>query len=1071
MSVARIFFVLPITAGLALTSLFSCGKDSPTKPEPPEPPPPVSPVATRIEITPSSARLNAIGQTVQLTATVYDQNNNPMTGAALTWSSSDASVATVSTQGLVTAVGNGTSHITATSGSASSGIDVRVMQEAGSIVIEPMAVMLMSIGETVQLTATVLDGNGQPVVGAALTWQSGDESVAAVSAQGLVTAVGNGVARITATSGIASSGIDVRVMQEAGSIVIEPMAVMLMSIGETIQLTATVLDGNGQPVEGAAVTWSSGDASVASVDAGGLVTALSNGVARITATSGSASSGIDVRVMQEAGSIVIEPMAVMLMSIGETIQLTATVLDGNGQPVEGAAVTWSSGDASVASVDAGGLVTALSNGVARITATSGSASSGIDVRVMQTADSIVIGPEEVMLMSIGETVQLTATVLDGNGQPVADVTVTWESGDASVATVSAQGLVTAVRNGVARITATSGSASAGIDVRVMQEAGSIVIGPEEVMLMSIGETVQLTATVLDGNGQPVADVTVTWESGDASVATVSAQGLVTAVRNGVARITATSGSASAGIDVRVMQEAGSIVIGPEEVMLMSIGETVQLTATVLDGNGQPVADVTVTWESGDASVATVSAQGLVTAVRNGVARITATSGSASAGIDVRVMQEAGSIVIEPMAVMLMSIGETVQLTATVLDGNGQPVVGAALTWQSGDASVASIDAGGLVTALSNGVARIMATSGSASESVEITVQARTPSPDRDVLIALYNALDGENWTNNTNWLSDKPLGNWYGVSVDSVGRVVNLELFENNLKGTIPPAVGRLVKLQTLFLYGNSLEGIIPPEIGLLRNLRRLILSGNQLTGNIPAELGNLVNLLSLKLAANNLSGTIPVELGNLINVYYLSLLGNELTGSIPAEFGNLSSLSVLKLEINRLSGRIPAELGSLTGLNWLILRDNQLTGSIPAELGKLPYLNRLDLSSNKLSGRIPSELGNLTKMRTLFLYSNQLTGSIPPELGQMTNLVQLDLSANKLEGSIPPVYGDLINLKALLLSDNSRLTGAVPVSLIDIDLDTIELSGTLLCLPKDSEFQDWYNSITNRSRIAECRT
>ena len=649
--------------------------------------------------------------------------------------------------------------------------------------------------------------------------------------------------------------------------------------------------------------------------------------------------------------------------------------------------------------------------------------------------------------------------------------LTWSSNDASVAIVSAQGLVTAVGNGVARITATSGSASAGIDVRVMQEAGSIVIEPMAVTLMSLGANVQLTATVLDANGQPVEGAALTWSSNDASVATVSAQGLVTAVRNGVARITATSGIASSGIDVRVMQEAGSIVIEPMAVMLMSIGETVQLTATVLDGNGQPVVGAALTWQSGDASVATVNAQGLVTAVGNGVARITATSGIVSSGIDVRVMQEAGSIVIEPMAVMLMSIGETIQLTAAVLDGNGQPVEGAAVTWSSGDASVASVDAGGLVTALSNGVARITATSGSVSKSVEITVQARTPSPDRDVLIALYNALDGENWTNNTNWLSDKPLGKWYGVSVDSVGRVVNLELFDNNLNGTIPPAVGRLVKLQTLFLYGNSLEGIIPPEIGLLRNLRRLILSGNRLTGNIPAELGNLINLLSLKLATNNLSGAIPVELGNLINVYYLSLLGNELTGGIPAEFGNLSSLSVLKLEINRLSGRIPAELGSLTGLNWLILRGNQLSGSIPAELGKLPYLNRLDLSRNRLSGGIPSELGNLTKMRALFLYSNQLTGSIPPELGKMTNLVQLDLSANRLEGSIPHVYGDLINLKELLLSDNTRLTGSVPVSLINIDLDTFELSGTLLCLPKDSEFQDWYNSITNRSRIAECRT
>ena len=126
--------VLPAFVFLALVFLTTCGKDNPTKPEPPTP---VAPVATRIVITPSSAMLNAIGQTIQLTAMVFDQNSAQMSGAAVIWISSDLSIATVSAEGLVMAVRNGTARITATSGSATVGIDVTVMQSAGSIVIAP----------------------------------------------------------------------------------------------------------------------------------------------------------------------------------------------------------------------------------------------------------------------------------------------------------------------------------------------------------------------------------------------------------------------------------------------------------------------------------------------------------------------------------------------------------------------------------------------------------------------------------------------------------------------------------------------------------------------------------------------------------------------------------------------------------------------------------------------------------------------------------------------------------------------------------------------------------------------
>ena len=96
---------------------------------------------------------------------------------------------------------------------------------------------------------------------------------------------------------------------------------------------------------------------------------------------------------------------------------------------------------------------------------------------------------------------------------------------------------------------------------------------------------------------------------------MSGQGLVTAVKNGTATITVRSGNASASIPVTVMQSVGSIVVEPTSATLMALGETVQLTATVLDQNRQPVADAVVSWSSSDEAVATVSGQGLVTSVQ------------------------------------------------------------------------------------------------------------------------------------------------------------------------------------------------------------------------------------------------------------------------------------------------------------------------------------------------------------------------------------------------------------------------------------------------------------------------
>ena len=159
------------------------------------------------------------------------------------------------------------------------------------------------------------------------------------------------------------------------------------------------------------------------------------------------------------------------------------------------------------------------------------------------------------------------------------------------------------------------------------------------------------------------------------------------------------------------------------------------------------------------------------------------------------------------------------------------------------------------------------------------------SPDRPPLVALYNATDGVNWVNNRNWLSDAPLGAWYGVYTNSQGQVTGLDLAKNRLDGDLPSELGGLSNLIGLILNDNRLSGKIPPELGDLIHLEVLSLGWNELTGELPPELGNLTNLRSMGLNGNRLRGEIPPELGKLTElVGPLWLLFSQFTGCIAAE-------------------------------------------------------------------------------------------------------------------------------------------------------------------------------------------
>lgn len=301
------------------------------------------------------------------------------------------------------------------------------------------------------------------------------------------------------------------------------------------------------------------------------------------------------------------------------------------------------------------------------------------------------------------------------------------------------------------------------------------------------------------------------------------------------------------------------------------------------------------------------------------------------------------------------------------------------------------------------------------------------STDRDALVALYQATDGDSWVNNENWLSNAPVGAWYGITTDISGRVTELELSENGLSGSIPSELGNLTNLEWMSLWDNRLSGPIPSELGNLTNLTVLMLGENKLSGLIPSELSNLTNLEVMGLWSNGLSGPIPPELGNLTNLEGLSLGGNEL------------------------SGEIPPELGSLTELEELYLAENQLSGEIPPELGNLIYLEWLDLSENRLSGPIPPELGNLSRLTRLHLYDNRLSGPIPAELGNLISLKELSLWGNWLVTSIPSTLGNLSKLELLFLSGNSLIAGCMPEVWRSIEVNDLEDIGLPFCTDRDT--------------------
>ena len=422
----------------------------------------------------------------------------------------------------------------------------------------------------------------------------------------------------------------------------------------------------------------------------------------------------------------------------EGVTITTDIAGAFHDP-DGDALTYTSqsSNAGVATATMSGTelsVTGVAPGAAAITLTAtdpGGLSASLTFAVEVTAATptqLTVTPGTATLTAVGRTVQLSAEVLDQLGRPMSEASVVWSSGEPEVATVDANGLVTAAGNGEATITATSGNASGTALITVRQGAHSVAVSPTFDTLTALGDTTRLVAVVRDEEGHVVPDPEVMWSTRHTQVVTVDDDGLVTAVGNGRATISVAAGAAVATALVYVDQMANSVDVSPAADTLTALGDTVRLAAEARDANGHAVADAEFAWSSADGGVVTVDADGLVTAVGNGRADVRATSDGASGSASLVVAQRAAAVEVMPEMATLAP-GDTVRLAATATDANGHSVAGATFAWTSSDTTVASVNDAGLVEALTEGRATITAASGGADDGAAITVTSPQPPPD------------------------------------------------------------------------------------------------------------------------------------------------------------------------------------------------------------------------------------------------------------------------------------------------------------------------------------------------------
>ena len=537
-----------------------------------------------------------------------------------------------------------------------------------------------------------------------LEWTSSDPLVAAVDANGLVTAVEEGGAMLSGRFGNLSVSCPVTVYYPLKGLALSAEKLVLQK-QESAVLSVSPLPAQADLPEG--VEFVSSDSRVAEVDAQGRVRALSVGEAVITARGDGFKASCPVTVLSAMTGIRIGE-APAEMNVGESVPLSLLYIPED--TTDDRTAVWESSDPAVASVSPEGAVTALAPGTAVISVTVGPFREETEITVYAPLKGISLDAEELHLMK-QESVQLS--VLYDPENTTDDTTVTFSSADPSVATVDENGLVTAQEGGLTMITAQVGEHQAVCAVTVCVPMTGILIDGVN-RTVKRGDTAQLTVSFSPADTND--DRTLEWVSDDPEVATVDEDGLVTAVGPGETLITASCGEFSDKVRITVVIPAEQVTISRDSLDLTK-GEGAQLSAEVLPEDTTEGRDVY--WSSSDSSVARVDGNGYVTAVGAGSCTIRASHGSLSASCRVTVSAPLTGIGLNKTDITLLE-GDSASLSVEYYPWDTTD--DRSVSWSSSDSGVASVS-GGSVRAVSAGSCTITATVGRFTASATVRVKA------------------------------------------------------------------------------------------------------------------------------------------------------------------------------------------------------------------------------------------------------------------------------------------------------------------------------------------------------------
>ncbi len=415
------------------------------------------------------------------------------------------------------------------------------------VVVTPGSVSLSSRGATATLEARALDASGTPTNASGFGWTSSNHNVATVSGSGrtaTVTATGAGTATITASLGSTSGDAVVTVSFSIEQIAVAPNPLELV-IGGVGVLSAVATDAGGAVITGPVFEWTSSDASVATVDGTGRVTALGAGTATVSARSGGR-QGTSVVIVRpvEVDSVHVQPDS-GAMTVGAATAYTVRAFDASGTELFGRATTWTTANGAVATVGPTGTVTGVALGATTVTATVEGVADDAIVAVTATppapVDSVHVQPDSAA-MTVGAATAYTVRAFDANGTELFGRATTWTTANGAVATVGPTGTVTGVAVGATTVTATvEGVADDAIVVVTATPPApvdSVHVQPDSAA-MTVGAATAYTVRAFDASGTELFGRATTWTTANGAVATVGPTGTVTGVALGATTVTAT----------------------------------------------------------------------------------------------------------------------------------------------------------------------------------------------------------------------------------------------------------------------------------------------------------------------------------------------------------------------------------------------------------------------------------------------------------------------------------------------------------------------------------------------------